>query len=121
MVDYNLNTENKSLGGGINELADNVVFFDNCDWLDYNDLNKVPENVKNAITDGFNAGRLPLVVLRNKFKLTPCLYNVNDLNSVRFIFVNNDDYNTFLCFIECNLKTNTCGSLQYKNMGVTFE
>lgn len=107
--------------GGVNELKDSVVFFEDCNWLDYVDVDKVPENVKNAIIAGYKAGRLPLVVLRNNAKLTPCLYDVNGLIDVRFAFINNDDYNTFLCFVECNLETNTCNPLQYKNLGFSFE
>ena len=122
MENYELKTNAKSIrGGGVNELVDNVVFLEDCAWLDFDDENKVPENVKNAIIAGYNAGRLPLVVLRNNAKLTPCLYNVNGLNNIRFMFLNNDDYNTFLCFVECNLETNTCGPLQYKRLEFTFE
>ena len=85
------------------------------------DTDKVPENVKNAIVAGYKAGRLPLVILRLNWKSSPALLNVNGLDEIRFMFLNNDDYNPFLCFVECNLETNTCGPPQYKRLEFTFE
>lgn len=65
MVDYNLNTDKKSLTGGVNEIKDSIIFLDIshelCDDLTPNDLaalRKLAERCKN---------HLPTVLVSSSF------------------------------------------------------